>query len=486
MSTRTLILFGASGDLAERLLLPGLATVLARGAGPDVRLIGTGRSEIDAEEWRSRVSDAFDSVDASGERVGATLDSTRYLAGDPTEAGHLRDLLDAAQGEPVLYFGLPPGVVRSILDALGDVDLPAGTTLAFDKPFGTDAASARDLNEAASALVPAEHIHRTDHFLGERVVLTLLALRRGGALLDRLLTREHVERVDVVWDETLALEGRAGYYDSAGALVDMVQSHLLHVVAALAADPQTTDPWTPTTLHEALADVLEHTSLADGDPTRTTLRARYTAGEVDGARVPAYLDEDDVDPDNATETLAEVELAVDTPRWAGVPFRVRSGKALGADHQEVIVTLRGDARLLLTFDPPAIRLELGTGGTDPGQSAGATDSGHSAGATDSSDSAGAGSTADESANGATTRADGTEGSPLALLPVDLAADLPEDPLTPYGEVLADLLEDRRLLSVRDDVAARCWEIVQPVLDAWQADAVPMQDYPAGSDGATRP
>lgn len=440
---RTVVLMGASGDLAERLLIPGLGSLLASDRGLPVRLVGTGRTELDAETWRARVAEAFASVDAQGERVEQAVRTTCYVAGDSSEPEHLRALLAEVEGEPLLYFGLPPGVVLGILEALREVDLPEGTVLGFDKPFGTDADSARALTAAAHALVPEEQVHRTDHFLGEQIVQAVLALRRPGSVLDRLLTREHVERVDVIWDETLALEGRAGFYDSSGALADMVQSHLLHVVAALALEPASSDAWEQSTLHEALQAVLEHTSVAEGDLGATTRRSRYTAGEVDDERVIAYVEEEGVDPEQETETLTEVELRVDTPRWAGVPFLVRSGKALARDRQEVVVHLRGgdvDAqaeRLTLTFDPPAVSLDL-----------------------------------------LTTPA----AAPLDVPDLHLSSDVAAAPLTPYGEVLDDALRHRRLLSVTGDVAVRCWQILQPVLDGWRADSVPLRDYPAGSEG----
>lgn len=441
--TRTFVLMGASGDLAERLLIPGLATVLMtedRGA-PQTHLVGCGRSELSHEDWVARVKEAFATVDASGERVEHTLRTTRYQQGDTTHPDFLRDVLRDAEGDPVLYFALPPAVVADMLDSLGQIERPEGMTLAFEKPFGTDAASARSLTAAAEDLVPDEHIHRTDHFLGEPVVLTLLQLRRHGRLLDRLLTREFVEHVEIVWDETLALEGRAGYYDDAGALVDMIQSHLLQVLAALALEPQPASEWTADTLHDAMAEVLDHTSLADGPLEETTLRARYTTGAVEGKTVPSYVDEDGVDPAKQTETLAELTMSVDTPRWAGVPFSLRSGKALAQDRKQVIVHLRDGARLCLRFAPQSVALHLDA-------------------------------------------SSGDDASPLAVPDLDLTADLPDAGLTPYGQVVADLLENRRLLSVRGDIAVRCWEIVQPVIDAWQGDAVPMQDYAAGSEGPT--
>ena len=187
-----------------------------------------------------------------------------------------------------------------------------------------------------------------------------------------MLNAEHVEAIDIVWDESLALEGRAGYYDRAGALVDMIQSHLLQVLALLAMRaPASLDPGE---LRDRKAEILRATRVWTGYAPGWSRRARYTAGEVNGWRVPAYADEDGVDPGRRTETFAEVVFTVDTPRWAGVPFRARSGKALARPRKEAVITFKAPAlpagltgytrsdRLRIGFGPDRLCLDLNING----------------------------------------------------------------------------------------------------------------------------
>jgi glucose-6-phosphate 1-dehydrogenase len=445
---RTLIVFGATGDLAARLLLPGLGTFLQSGRAVPVQLIGTGRSARSHEDWVSAVRDSFGSQDVSGSEVDATLESTVFMQGDPKDPAHLQALLDAADGEPVLYFALPPQIASDICDALADVDLPEGTTLAFEKPFGTDVASARALNETVLHLVPEDRVHRTDHFLGRATVLNILGLRFANRVFEPIWNADNIEKVDIVYDETLGLEGRAQYYDDAGALVDMIQSHLLQILGLITMDaPTAVDA---VELRSSLARALRATKLAGDDPLTASRRGRYTAGTIDGKELPAYAEEQGVDPERETETLAEISVEVDTARWRGVPFTLRSGKALGASRKEVLVTfkpvtrlpdgLSGEAvsdTLRIVLNPDEIELTV-------------------------------------SANGG--------GNPFEIGQVTLSSSFPSGELTPYGEVLSGIFHDDPLLSIRGDVAVRCWEIVGPVVDAWKRRDVPLEDYAAGSRG----
>lgn len=447
-----LIVFGASGDLFERLLVPGLGTYLRSHRASPVLLLGTGRSESTDDQWREKVSSSLDGGDDGDGRIPAiddVVDSTRYLQGDPTDPDHLRTLLEAADGRtPVLYLALPPSVVDEIVTALGDVDLPSDTVLAFEKPFGTDARSAAALNEKVHRLVPEDRVHRTDHFLTRSPVRGLLGLRFANGLLGPVWNRDHISGIEVVYDETLALEGRAQYYDGAGALVDMLQSHLLQVLALLTVErPEELDP---AALRDRIAAVLASTSIAGDDPASATRRGRYTAGSVDGTSVPGYLDEDGVDPDNDTETLARITVTVDTDRWRGVPITLRSGKAIGEPRQEILIEFRPPAETiggLTGHDGAAVlRIPLSVGNARIDLPVTAVD------------------------------------DPTSMVPLTLTGESPSGRLDPYGAVLAGVLGDDPLFSVRDDAAVRCWEIVEPVLRAWQRNEVPMDDYAAGSAG----
>ncbi|MDG4798062.1 glucose-6-phosphate dehydrogenase [Micromonospora sp. WMMD1082] len=445
---QTLLVLGASGDLTGRLLLPGLGRLVASGALPGLRLIGSGMDGWDDERWRRRVADSFATVGADGPVESEVVRETRYVPADVTREDDLRRLLRDCAGPLVIFFALPPMVTARSAAALARIGVPPGTRLMLEKPFGVDRISARSLNNLLDTLVPEDQVHRIDHFLGKSTVLNLLGLRFANRIFEPVLNAAHVACVDIVFDETLGLEGRAGYYDGAGALVDMVQSHLLQVLALLTMDPPPS--LDAKELRGRAAQVLRATRLWRDDPVAASRRARYTAGEIDGRRLPDYADEPGVDPTRGTETLAELVLTVDTWRWAGVPFRLRSGKATAGVRKEAVVTFKQPARVpagLTGYEHPD-RLRIGFGPDRLGL--------------------------ELNING--------PGDPFELDQVHLTADFGPGDLPAYGEVLRGAFEGDPLLSVRGDVAEECWRVVEPVLAAWRAGTVPLQEYRAGSAG----
>ena len=440
-SQRTVVIFGASGDLSSRLLLPGLGSLLAGPRASSVRIIGTGRSPLAADEWTDRVRSAF-GTELSPAAAG-TLATTQYVAGDPTDAAHLRTLLELAGPAPVLYFSLPPAVTTEIVAKLQEADLPEGTELAFEKPFGTDAASAAALNKLVGDLVPEENVHRVDHFLGRTAVLNLIGLRFANRLFEPVWNAEHIESVEIVYDETLGLEGRAQYYDNAGALVDMIQSHLLLVLALLAMDaPATMDA---VEVRSEMARALRSTHLYGGSALEASRRARYTAGVADGRVVPSYADEAGVDRARETETLAEVTVEVGTNRWAGVPFTLRSGKAMPADSAEIAIHFRPMPRYLLDrwpgVEPNVLRLGL----TEPYVRLATT------------------------LNAAERRAESRG--------LELLSNAPRR--SAYANLVLEMLRGDATLLIRGDEAEESWRIIDPVTQAWTAGDVPLQEYAAG-------
>jgi len=445
---QTFLLLGASGDLAGRLLLPALGELLEAEPGRrSVVLVGAGSEDWNEVTWRERVTSSLGGVVAA-ETLAEVLAGTRYVRTDVTDADQLRSLLDSCPAPAALYFALPPGVTVSACTALLSVGLPEDTVLALEKPFGADAQSARDLNRLLTRLVPETQVHRVDHFLGRSTVLNLLGLRFANRLFEPVWNSSHVERVDIVFDEQLTLENRARYYDSAGALRDMIQSHLLQVLALVAMEPPAAAD--ALDLRDAKAQVLRACRLWADDPVAAGRRARYSAGRIADRVVPDYADEPGVDPERGTETLAELVVEVDNWRWSGVPFRLRSGKALGVRRKEVVLTFKPPAHLPTgmsgTVLPDQLRLLMGP---------------------------------DRIALGITVNG---PGDPLELDHLTLAGDLGAGRLPAYGEVLAGLLDGDPLLSVRGDTAEQCWRIVDPVLQAWASGATPLDSYPAGSDG----
>ncbi len=443
----SLLILGASGDLAARLLMPGLAGLLEHEPDRRVQLIGAGVEDLTDAQWKARVKESFQSVKAKGPGVQAALRTTKYIRADVTAADDLTTLVEACYHDPAIYFALPPAITELACGQLATMDLPAKTALALEKPFGTDEKSAKKLNELLLKIVPESRIHRVDHFLGRSTVLNLLGLRFANRLIEPMLSNRDVASIEIVYDEQLALENRARYYDHAGALVDMIQSHLLQVLAVLVMEA-------PATLDAQ--DVRDQKQLAlrairiwDDDPT-TSRRARYTAGTIAGRKLPAYAKEDGVDPALGTETLAEVVVEVRNTRWAGVPIMLRSGKGLGDYRREIVVTFKEPThvppefhtikepdRLRILIDPDEMFLELNVNGP---------------------------------------------GDPYTIDRAALEAVFNPGDLPAYGEVLQGILDGNASLSVRGDAAVEGWRIVAPVLAAWKKNQVPLDEYRAGSTG----
>ena len=265
------MLLGASGDLAGRLLLPALGQLLdAEEARRSISLIGAGTEDWDQKTWQDRVRSSFESGKVSQETVDAVLATTKYEKADVTNVDDLKRLLDAGPPAPALYFALPPAVTVLACTALQEVALPKGTTLVLEKPFGTNAESAASLNDLLTDLVPEAQIHRVDHFLGRATVLNLLGVRFANHLFEPLWNRDHIDHVDIVFDEQLTLEGRARYYDSAGALMDMIQSHLLQILAW--------SPWSPSPASTRWTYARPRRAYCDPAECGTTTRSRPASG----------------------------------------------------------------------------------------------------------------------------------------------------------------------------------------------------------------
>lgn len=444
----TLIIFGASGDLTKRLLLPGLGKLIESGRAQGLTVLGVGRDAMSTTAWRSRMQKSFSSAGADSRAVKAVIDRSTYRQADVTDANDLTSIIESCDGAPALYFALPPRVTEAAVEALANVTLPRGTVFGLEKPFGVDLRSAIALNRRLVKLVPEDRIHRVDHFLGKSTVLNLLGLRFANRIFEPVWNAQNIASVEVVFDEQLALEGRAGYYDGAGALVDMIQSHLLLVMALVAMEAPSS--LNADDLRGAMAQVLRATCVFGGDPKASSRRARYTAGSIGRRKIPAYVKEPGVDAKNNTETLAEVTLGIENWRWAGIPFTLRSGKAIADQRKEIIITFKdvphlpkglsgslGPAALRISLSPDDINLDVNING---------------------------------------------QGDPFTLDRVVLSAEFGSGGLGPYGEVLSGLLSNDPTLSVRADVIEECWRIVEPVLASWKKGTVRLEEYPAGSAG----
>jgi glucose-6-phosphate 1-dehydrogenase len=456
VSTRTtihrMVVLGAGGDLAARLLLPGLAGLEGLGRLPEgFRLVGVDREDWTTAAFRKHVREAVTEHGDAGARKAAKVlaDACTYLTGDAGDPDALTAALSQGAGPAVVYLALPPPVFPAAIQAIAAAGLPDGSAIVVEKPFGSDLESARHLNELLATAAPENAIHRVDHFLEKQSVQNLLGLRFANRLFEPLWNRIHIERVDIVWDEELALEGRAGYYDHAGALRDMIQNHLLQVMALAAMEPPPT--LGERDLRDRKVDVLRAVRTpTPAQITKHTVRARYTAGTAKDGPVPDYTAEPGVDPANGTETFAQVELHVDNWRWADVPFVLRSGKALGDTRQHIEVHFRKVPHLafgqrshpqpntiLLALNPERLEITIQING---------------------------------------------EGDPFELEPVTLTAALNPQEISAYGRVILDVLNGDPTLSIRGDEAEECWRIVEPILKEWKKGKPPLQEYAAGSAG----
>jgi glucose-6-phosphate 1-dehydrogenase len=448
---KQLVIFGAAGDLTSRYLMPALGRLIATGSIPeDLVILGASREGGDTRRFRRHIAARLDEHAANLDITAreSLLDRLEYRTVDVTSPEQVRAALGSGVEPVVAYLALPPFVAGTTIESLGKAGLPDGSRIVIEKPFGTDLSSAIALNEHIHQHFSEDAIFRVDHFLMQQTVINLLGLRFANRIFELMWNRENVERVEIVFDETLALEGRASYYDTAGALIDMIQNHLLQLLCLVGMEPPIT--MDEKDLRDHKVDLLRAVRrFAPDEAERHTVRARYTAGKIGDRAVPSYIEEEGVDPGHDTETYAEITLFIDNWRWAGVPFVLRTGKALKADRREIVIHFRPVPHL--AFEPSCppsnvLRIQL-----DP----------------------------DRMALGVNMNG---PGKPFDLEHVELVADFAPQSLPAYARLLLDVMRGDLTLSIRDDEAEESWRIVAPILDAWKANRVPLLDYAAGSAG----
>lgn len=460
--SEAMVLLGATGDLTARYLLPALAQLRRLGELDDsFRLIAVSDQDISIEEFRETIAR---SLQAAGgfdhETIEQLCAQTSYLAGDVTDHEVLQRALDQAQrADPsaiAMYLALPHVLFRPVIEALGRCSRPESLRIVVEKPFGEDLAGAKVLNAALSQVATEDRIFRVDHFLAKQTVLNLLGLRFANRVLEPLWNRDHIQSVDIVFDETVDAQSRASYYDKSGALRDMIQNHLLQILAYVTMEPPLTIEASDISARKV--DALRAVRTMSRDEVATgTVRARYTAGEVTdetGTRhVGSYGQAPGVDPSRGTETFAEVTCYLDNWRWSGVPFRLRTGKALASRRREVVVRFRpapqqlfGESvaepnELRLQMDPDRMSLQLNVNGP---------------------------------------------GDPFDLEAAALDAELAKQEPSPYGQLIRAILDGDTRLSAHAEEAEQGWRITEPILARWEADQAPLLEYPAGSSGPTPP
>jgi glucose-6-phosphate 1-dehydrogenase len=465
-----LVIFGATGDLARRKLLPALYNLAHDGALPErFAFVGVARSELTDEEYRQDVREAitrFSRRPADPTVLDAFLENVGYVTGgfeedDAYVALKPRlDALDLDAGQALnraFYLSTAPRFFGPIVEQLGAHGLSdreeSDVRVVIEKPFGTTKAEAHELNRRVLDVLREEQVFRIDHYLGKETVQNLLALRFANGLFEPIWNRNHIASVQITAGESVGLEGRAGYYDTAGALRDLVQNHLLQLLCHLAMEPPT--DFTADDLRTEKVKILRAINPIDPDRIEeVAVRGRYGPGAIAGEEVPGYLEEPDVPADSVTETFVALRLEVDTWRWAGVPFYIRTGKRVSRKLTEIAVTLK-----------PVPHMAFQGSAVEPNQIVFSIQP-------------------DEHVS--IKMAAKVPGSGMHLRPVTLdfsygTAFLSTSPEA-YERLITDALRGDATLFTRADEVEAQWAVMDPIMQGWARSSAPPDEYPAGSDG----
>lgn len=449
---KTFVILGASGDLTSRFLMPALVRLHQAGRWPaGFRIVGLARDAWDTETFRGHLARrlAESVADAALSSRDAVLSATDYHQADVSDGEQVAAVLGGMTEPIVAYLALPPPLFAPTVKTLAALRLPRGSRLVLEKPFGTDLASAQELNRLLRDAFPERDVFRLDHFLGKQTVQNILGLRFANRMFEPLWNARHIERVDIVWDETLTISGRASFYDGAGALRDMIQNHLLQLLALVAMEPL--HAMNERTLRDRKVDVFQAVRrLGSEEVVRQTARGRYGPGRIGDREVVPYVKEAGVDPERGTETFAQVVMSIDNWRWAGVPFLLRTGKALSRDRREIAVRFRPVPHLAfgqaVRPQPNILRIQLAP---------------------------------DRIALSVNVN---EPGDLFDLRRIELEASFGDGGLPAYARLLLDVMNGDPTLSIRDDEAEESWRIVEPILAVWADRGVPLLEYPAGSPG----
>jgi glucose-6-phosphate 1-dehydrogenase len=361
-----MVVFGASGDLAHRKLLPSLAQIQERGLlSEQFCLLGCGRTEYSDDQFRQLAADAIrkNSGGVSSDASNAFLEKLYYLSGDYGDArtyerikSRLAELREKhnVDGCNLFYLSVPPLLYQTIIDHLGSAGLSGRNgsacetraRLMVEKPFGRDLQSAAELNNTISKWFEESQVYRIDHYLGKETVQNIMIFRFANAIFEPIWNRNHIDNVQIAIAETLGVEHRADYYDKSGALRDIFQNHMLQMLALVAMEPPIS--FDADRIRDEKVKLLRalrpfECGAREAGVTPSSCRAirgQYGPGRIDGRPVPGYRQEEGVDPDSRTETFVAARLLLDNWRWKDVPFYLRTGKRLAKKDTEIVVTFK--------------------------------------------------------------------------------------------------------------------------------------------------
>jgi len=458
-----MVIFGGTGDLAMRKLLPALYYRHRDGELHEHgRIIGVAREEMRREDFLARVVEncsrfisTADFNEKTSESFAARIDYVRVDANQPADFERLAVLMhDHADRVRVFYLSTAPSLFNIICVNLAHANLvtPASRVV-LEKPLGRDLASAQLINEQVGAIFEERQIFRIDHYLGKETVQNLIALRFGNALFEPLWTRAWVRDVQITLAEQVGVEGRGEFYDGTGAARDMVQNHLLQLLCILAMEPPGSID--PDAVRDEKIKVLRALKpFTAQDILNKTVRGQYRAGDIEGKPVPGYLEEPGIGPNSRTETFVALKAEIETWRWADVPFYLRTGKRLAERLAEIVVNFRDVPHDIFGFGTTeynrlVIRLQPDEGVTLY----------------------------------LMAKAPGDE---MRLRPVHLNLDFAETFKTrqwdAYERLLMDVIRGRLTLFMRRDELDEAWRWIEPILDAWESQQDRPKPYTAGSWG----
>ena len=472
------LMFGASGDLAQRKVIPSLFGLYAKSLMRRAFfLVGYGRSALSDEQFRARVRESIIAHVPAAQRdedtLGAFVAACSFVQGDyadPAGYAALRTRLRAQQahcgthGNLLVYLSVPPAMYAPIVQHLGAASLAqehqhdnGWVRVIVEKPLGHDLASARTLDAAVRTVLTEQQIYRIDHYVAKETVQNICMFRFANIMFEPVWNAAYIDNVQITVAESVGVGERAGYFESAGVVRDMFQNHLMQLLALVAMEPPTR--FTAPALHDAKAAVLRAVAPLSLDPaTPDMVRGQYGPGTLRGQDLAGYRAEHGVAPDSRIETYAAARLRIDTPRWRGVPFYLRSGKRMQCKKTEIAVTFKHVPRSI--FAPLA--------------------------ATDLTPNMLVFNVQPDEGVALMIQAK-KPGPKMCLCDLNLDMSYREafqaDPPESYERLLLDCMLGDQMLFIREDVVELSWALFTPVLQAWATrDALPLQPYAAGSWG----